>query len=184
MINKDFYIKHGLIYGVISIVYLMITYLLGVKAMTSGWNSAIQLVVFIGLFVFIGLEARKINGGFISFGEAFKAIFLSFALGSFLYLLFNFVLNTVINPSLPGQLFEEGVKTATSMMEKFGMSEDDIEKTYDQMMEQKDSVYDSFTLTGFLLSYVYFLAIGSIGIAIASLIAKKNDPNPFAEVEN
>jgi hypothetical protein len=93
-------------------------------------------------------------------------------------------LNTVINPSLPGQLFEEGVKTATSMMEKFGMSEDDIEKTYDQMMEQKDSVYDSFTLTGFLLSYVYFLAIGSIGIAIASLIAKKNDPNPFAEVEN
>ena len=184
MINKDFYIKHGLIYGFISIVYLMITYIMGIKAMTSGWNSLIQLIVFIGLFVFIGLEARKQHGGYIKFGEAFKAIFLSFALGSFLFLLFNFVLNTVINPALPAQLFEEGVNTATSMMEKFGMSEDDIEKTYDQMMAEKDSVHDSYTLTGFLLSYVYFLVIGSIGIAIAALITKKNDPNPFAEIEN
>lgn len=184
MINKDFYIKNGLIYGFISIIYLMITYLMGVKAMTSGWNSLIQIIVFMGLFVFIGLQARKELGGYITFGDAFKAIFLSFALGSFLYLLFNFVLNTVINPSLPAQLFEEGVHTATSIMEKFGMSEDDIEKTYDTMMEQKDSVYDSFTLSGFMLSYVYFLAIGAIGVAIALLIAKKNNPNPFAEVEN
>jgi len=184
MIDKEFYIKHGLMYGVISIVYLMITYLLGIDAMVSSWNSVLQIVLFLGLFIFIGLEARKLTGGYIKFGDAFKSIFLSFALGSFLYLLFNFVLNTVIDPSLPGKLFEEGVKMAIGLMENFGMSEDDIEKTYDQMMAEKDSVYDSFTLGGFFLSYVYFLAIGSIGIAIASLITKKNDPNPFAEVEN
>ena len=184
MMDKEFYIKHGLIYGVVTITYLMITYIMGIGAMVSGWNSAIQFAMAIGLFVFIGIEARKLSGGFINFGEAFKAIFLSFALGSFLFLLFNFVLNTVIDPSLPGQLFEEGVKSAISVMENFGMDEDTVEKTYDQMMESKDKVYDSFTLSGFLLSYVYTLAIGAIGIAISALIVKKKDPNPFSEVEN
>ncbi len=184
MLDKDFYIKNGLIYGIASIVYLMVTYLMGISAMTSMWNSLIQFLVFLGLFVYIGLEARKIFGGYMSFSDAFKSIFLSFALGAFLYLLFNFVLNTMIDPALPGKLFDSGVETAISMMEKFGMGENEIEKVYDEMISKKEEVYDSFTLGGFFLSYVYFLLFGAIGAAIAGAITKKNNPNPFAEVEN
>ena len=184
MLDKVFYLKNGLIYGLLSIVYLMITYIMGIEIMTSIWNTVVQIIVFFGLFVYIGLEARKAFGGYVTFGDAFKSIFLSFALGAFLTLLFNFVLNTMIDPELPGKVFDEGIVTAISMMEKLGMSEDEVEKVYAEMVSKKEDVYDSFTLTGFLLSYVYFLFGGAIGAALAGLIVKKSDPNPFAEVEN
>lgn len=184
MLDKEFFIKNGFIYGVISIVYLMITYVMGVGAMASLWNTVIQIVVLLGVFIYIGLEARKAFGGYMSFGDAFKSIFLSFALGAFLTLLFNFILNTMIDPALPGKIFESGIETAVSMMERFGADEAAIEQVYDQMMEQRDSVHDSFTLVGFFTSYLVMLFFGGIGVAIAAAITKKNDPNPFSEIEN
>ena len=183
MINKDFYLKYGLIYGVVAIIYLMITYIMGVKAMVSMYNSIGQFIIFFGLFVYIGFEARKAMGGYISFQDAFKSVWISYALGGFLFVLFNFVLNTVIDPELPGKLFDEGINTAISMMQKFGMEDAEVEKVYDQMTAAKDEVYESFTLQGFLLTYVYYLFGGAVGAAIVGLIVKKENPNPFEEIE-
>jgi len=157
---------------------------MGVGAMTSLWNTVIQIIVFLGVFVYIGLEARKAFGGYMSFGNAFKSIFLSFALGVFLTLLFNFILNTMIDPALPAKLFDSGVETAISMMERFGADESAIEEVYDKMTEQKESIHDSFTLVGFFTSYITMLFFGGIGVAIAAAITKKSDPNPFSEIEN
>jgi hypothetical protein len=110
-------------------------------------------------------------------------VWFSYALGGFLFVLFNFVLNTLIDPELPGKLFDEGINSAISMMQKFGMEEAEVEKVYDQMMAAKDEVYESFTLQGFFLTYMYYLIGGAVGAAIVGLIVKKENPNPFEEIE-
>ena len=166
-----------------AIIYLMITYIMGISAMVSMYNTVAQFVIFFGLFLFIGFEARKAYGGYITFSDAFKSVWFSYALGGFLFVLFNFVLNTLIDPELPGKLFDEGINSAISMMQKFGMEEAEVEKVYDQMMAAKDEVYESFTLQGFFLTYMYYLIGGAVGAAIVGLIVKKENPNPFEEIE-
>lgn len=179
MINKDFYLKYGLIYGVLAITYLMITYVMGVETMAGTWNGITQMVIFFGVLVFIGLQARKANGGYISYKETFMTIIISYALGAFLFLLFNFILNTLIDPELPGKIYEVTLNNTMKMMEGFGMGDAELEKVYEEMA--KEDPYKYYNALGFLQLYFMFLIGGGIGSALAALIGKKNNPDPFAE---
>lgn len=181
MLNKDFYIKYALIYAVVSIVYLMVIYLVGMDAMVSFWNMGVSIVLGIGLLVFVGLEARKLLGGYMAFSEAFKNIFIVYALGAFLYLLFNHVLNTVIDPALPGKMFQATLDKTMGMMESLNVPEEEIDKAYDQMEVAKADMKDAFTVMGFIRTYFTTLAFGAISSLIAAAITKKNNPNPFVE---
>ena len=184
MIDKEFYLKHGLLYGVISIVYLMVTYYLGIEAMASGWNSIAQLVMFFGLFYYFGVEARKLSGGYLGFSEAFKALFMVLALGVFIYILFYFILYTVIDPTLMERLMDFGLEKQLQELDDAGASEETIDQMIQGMDMMKGFMGKLFSLGGFLLMYVLTLLIGSIGLAITAAVVKKNNPNPFAEVEN
>jgi hypothetical protein len=158
----------------------MVTYIMGVDAMMSYFNVAISLAVGLGLMVFMGIQVRSALGGFMSIGEGFKSIMVIYALGAFLYLLFNHMLGTVIDPELPGKIGEATIEKTMSMMENFDMPEDQLEQIYDDLDEDiKKSVYDNYTMTGFIKTYLMTLLFGSIGAIIGAAITKKEDPNPF-----
>lgn len=182
MQDSQFYIKNGLLYGTVNIIYLMITYVMGVDAMMSYFNVAISMAVGLGLMVFMGIQVRNARGGYMTLGDGFKSIMVIYALGAFLYLLFNHMLGTVIDPELPGKLAEATIDKTISMMESFDMPEDQVEEMYDQLNnEVSKSVYDNYTMFGFVKTYMMTLFFGSIGAVIGAAITKKEDPNPFSE---
>jgi hypothetical protein len=181
MLEKDFYIKNGLIYGLVNIIYLMITYVMGIDAMMSYYNVGISLLVGLGLMTYMGTQVRVANGGFMTLSEGFKSIMVVYALGAFLYLLFNHVLATVIDPELPAKMAEATIEKTMAMMEGFNMPEDQLDEVYEQMEEVKVSMHETYTIVGFIKTYFMSLAFGAIGALIGAAITKKENPNPFAD---
>lgn len=182
MLNKDFYIKNGFIYGLVNIIYLMITYVMGMDTMMSYANMGVSMLVGLGLMVYMGTQVRKEMGGFMTMGEGFKNIMVVYALGAFLYLLFNHVLATVIDPELPGKMAEAALDKTMSMMDSMGLPEDQLDESYDQLStEMKKNMQETYTVFGFVKAYLLTVLFGAIGALIGAAITKKVNPNPFVE---
>ena len=184
MQDREFYIKNGLIYGSVNIIYLMITYVMGVDAMMSYYNVIISLVVSLGLMIFMGTQVRSARGGYMSLKEGFKSIMVIYALGAFLYLLFNHMLGTVIDPELPSKMAEATIEKTMAMLESLNVPEDQLDETYDKMGDVKTAVHENYTLAGFVTSYFWTVLLGSIGALIGAAITKKENPNPFSETND
>ena len=86
---KEFYIKNGLIYGSINVIYLMITYVMGVDTMTSYGNIGLSMLLGLTLMVYFGMQVRKEKGGYMTVGEGFKSLIVIYSIATFLYLIFN-----------------------------------------------------------------------------------------------
>ena len=182
MLDKEFYIKNGLIYGTVNIVYLMITYVMGMETMMSYYNVGFSFLIGLTLMVFMGTQVRKELGGFMTLGEGFKNILIIYATGAFLYLLANHVLATVIDPELPSKMAQATIDKTMSMMENFDVPEEQMDETYDELTGSiKESMADTYTLAGFIKTYFMTVAMGAIGSVIGAAITKKENPNPFEE---
>jgi hypothetical protein len=181
MLDKEFYIKNGLIYGVVNIIYLMITYVMGIEVMVSYYNMGLSLLVGLGLMVYMGIQVRTGLGGYMTVSEGFKSIMVVYALGTFLFLLFNHVLATVVDPELPGKMAEAVIEKTMAMVEGFGMDENQMDEMYDQMGEVKTEMYKAYTFVGFITTYLKTVAIGAVGAVIGAAITKKVNPNPFGD---
>ncbi len=180
MLDKQFYLKNGLIYGGINAVYLLITYVMGVDTMMSYYNMGFSLLLGLGLMIFMGTQVRKALGGFMTLGEGFKNIMIIYAFASFIYLVVNHVLGTVIDPELPLKMAEATIEKSMALMEGF-MPEEALDEVYENMGEVREDVLAMYTLTGFIKTYVQTLAVGAIGVVIGAAITKKVNPNPFPE---
>ncbi len=184
MLDKEFYIKNGLIYGVVNIIYMMVTYIMGIETMISFWNIGFSLVFSLAIMIFMGTQVRKARGGYMTLSEGFKSLMVIYALGTFLYLLFNHLLGTVIDPELPGKLAEATIEKTMSMMESFDVPEEVLEETYNEMDTVREDIHDNYTIGGFIQTYVTMVAMGTIGALIGAAITKKENPNPFHEDSN
>lgn len=177
--NKDFYMKYGLIYGVTSILWTLISYLLGVNFMVSVIGIVLSFAITFGLMFFIGLESRKAYGGYQTFKQAFISIFFAYALGMVLHTLFNYVLYTVIDPGLVQQTVDLTLEKTMGFMESMGVPEGEMEKVYDEMEKQRVEIAEQFTFTGMISSYFTGVLFGSVLVTLAALITRRNNPNPF-----
>ena len=179
-LTKDFYIKFGLLFGIVGIVYSLISYLAGIGFMSSGWNSFLNFAILFGMMYYIGVIARRFLGGFIPFKIAFRAIFLTSLLGAFLYVLFQFVLNTMIDPDLMSRLMDYSLQEQMAKFEAQGMSDEQI----DQMMAMTEKMTSymkyRYTLIGFIAEYLVSGLLLAIPSLIVAAIIKKQPPIPFS----
>ena len=150
--------------------------------MTSYGNMAISMVLGLGLMVYFGMQVRKEKGGYITVGEGFKSLIVIYAIATFLYLLVNHLLGTVIDPDLPGKMADASIEKAMGVMEMVGAGEEQMDQIYDTMeAEVRKQTYGMYTITGFIKLFLQTLAMGAIGSVIIAAILKKVNPNPFAE---
>jgi hypothetical protein len=179
MHNKDFFMKYGLIYGLVTICWLLISYLIGVNFMVSIPGVLLSFTVGFGILLYIGFESRKFYGGYQTFKQAFIAIYIAYAIGAILYTLFNYVLYTVIDPGLVQQTIDVTLEKTTGMLESLGVPESEMEEVYTEMEKQREEIADAFTFTGMIKSYFSTVVFGALLCALAALITRKNNPNPF-----
>ena len=72
-------LQQGAAAGVILVVLKLVSYLLGIEAMTSGWVGFGQLVLVVaGMFMACAMERKAVDGAF-TFGEAFMAALVAAA---------------------------------------------------------------------------------------------------------
>lgn len=163
-------VKHGLIIGVISIVVTTITYLMGPDAF-SGPLSYAMIPITIGLYVYFGIQGRKENGGYFTFGEAFKYIFTMGVVSTILSMVYQYVLFGIIDPDFYVQVGEAALEKTVGVYEAMGMDQSQIDTAMDQAREGL-----GYTIKNVLIGFGFSLVIGAIGAAIIGAIIKKQNP--------
>lgn len=120
----------------------------------------------------------------MTLAEGFKSIMVIFALGTFLFLLFKQLLGTVIDPELPGKMFDITVDKLVDALESMNMDDDEIAKSMEGMDQMRDNIAQSYTIKGFITSYFLSVVFGAIGALIGAGITKKEDTDPRGNLKS
>ena len=179
-IDRDFVLKFGLLFGLVSIAYSVIAYIIGVDYMVSFKNITFSVIIGVIVLFIAGFQLRKLNNNNLPFSQAFKNLMIIAVLGVFLSVMFDLVLNKVIDPTLQQRVAEVTIDKTISTMQNFGVPEEEIDKTYQQMRqgyEQNDG--NQYSFLGVLSSFAFASVFWIIPVLIVSLVAKKTNNSPF-----
>ena len=182
-------INNGIFLGIAMIISTYVLYLANPSMFLTA-RSVILLMIFILILVKSGMDARKIQGGFISFGEAFKNMFVTGAIGVTFCTLFEFILTNYIDPSLivmQQEIAMEAAEQVKEMFGGFGMGEE-LEEEMDKQLEtleETNPFSPGNTLKNLLFRFVAPVAFMS---ALFGLIIKKkgtgtNNPDDLDKKE-
>lgn len=168
--NKNFGITYGLIYGVVAILMTVVLYLFGVKAFTSP-VAYIGFVIPIVIATLAAKAEKKANGGFLEFGAALKTTFTCLVIGTLLSTAFSYVLFNFIDIPFREALAQETSEATARMMEKFGASQDDIDKAMADAQTTNNFSFSKQAL-GFAFSCIFWFLVS----LIISAIVKRKKP--------
>lgn len=166
-------LKWGMISAGVSIVTTLLTSIAGLK-MTN--MSTLATVGLLGLVVGITILVMAVRehrdqqlGGFISFGRAFLVCLLVLVISTIVAQIFSYLYMNFINPAAA----QEAVEAAKTMMEKFGLPEDQI----DAAMEK--AAADLKSPMSIIKNSAGSIFFGAIIALIMGAIMKK-EPSKFA----
>ena len=162
----------GLVYGVICgvavIAFTILLYVAGVEWYTSPLayvGFAIPIVIgFMGAY-----KQRSLQGGFITFKEALKTVFIIFIISVVLDTIFSYLLLNVIDVPFREAIMQDAAVKMEKFLVKMGTSQDAIDKA----MADFDNP-ENFS-PGKILLGVFFRMIGwfIVALIIAAIVKKK-----------
>jgi hypothetical protein len=161
-------LTYGLIGGLALSVFLLVLYLVGTSAFMSpaAW---IGYIVIIAIAVLAGVRQRKLNGGYIEFGEALKVVFAVFALSFLIQTVFSYILLNYIDVPFRDALTQATMDKTEEFMRRMGMPDSEIDKALTEASKQDPSSIKN-TLLGYGISLIVFFIISLI---IAAIIKRK-----------
>ena len=166
------HVKFGLLVGATGILLSLISYILGLdKSDTGQYIGWINVPIMIIALVFAIKEKRLSNeGGFISFGHAFKTGFLVVLIATAITAVYNYLYFSVINPGIKDYILQK----QADKFEEQGMS--------GAQMEQALAMTEKFTTPVMASVWVFFggLFLGTIVVLIFAAIMKKNNPQEIS----
>jgi hypothetical protein len=167
------WLRYGILFGIISILFSIIFFY--VFPIGLGKQAMFSFGIMIIFLVLAGNAEKKLNDGILSYGEALKTTFLTGFTGMVISGLFSLILMNLIDPSLVDKLTEQTIEMTRSMMESFGLPEDQVE----QAMEDAESkMVEAYTPLNQILSILQSAIIVVILSAIVSIFIKKDaDPS-------
>lgn len=161
-------VNYGIIAGILSVAFSLIQWLLGL--MEVQWLGVIPFLI-VGFIIFIGAKnwRDRFNGGWMSYGEAFKTGFFIILISSIIGILYQYVFLNFIDPGfLAAQLAnaEEAILESNP-----NISDADL----DRAMEMTATFTSTTMIT--VMGLVMSLLFGTILSAIVAIFVKKEDPS-------
>lgn len=177
LINK-LALRNGLILGAISIVLTLVLWVIDPLMQYTNTAASLGLaVILIVLFVVFALEIRKAVGGYWTFGEAFKGLFIMSLYVSILTIIFNYILFTFIDPTLSQRVSEAIIAKLNDSLGSSGLSQDKI----DEVTKSMNGKFDASLKNEAVNLGVGLIFYAVIDLIIAAII-KKNPPfTPIVE---
>jgi len=163
-------VKNGLLYGIISIIFSHVCYMIDPKMMVNG-------VAFFGFLIPIyfmyrsAVEERGKNEGLLSFGEGIKVTFLTFVIGSLLGTIYTYLMFNVFDTGMHDVMREVSYDNAEFFAKLLG-NEDQLDLMHDQIDSQNIQMTFSVLFFNYLVSLIF---PGFILALIISAITKKID---------
>lgn len=165
-------IKYGIYLGIISLMMSIVsTYVLVNSSnfkISSIVTGATALILLIALSAYFGVLIRKIAGGFWSFSEALKGIFIMLAISVIISTVGGAIFN-VVNPEPQQIIFDKTINNTIEMMEDMGADDDLIDKQVADLEQTRDSMREfSFmqTFKGLGVALIMYFVLALILAAI------------------
>lgn len=162
-------LTYGLIWSAINIVLFLLIYYGMPSAMGSMTYSIIQIAIGIGLAIYFTLRIRKAIGGFWTFSEALKSIFILFIIPSVVMYIFALLFGKFIEPSYAEKMSEITLNATTEMMESISNDQEVIDEAIAEAEKSLDAQFNpSFTdaLKSILMSVIIYFIFALIWAAI------------------
>ena len=163
-------LTYGLITGLIVCIITLLQYLGGITTYLSAIGFVVYLVLIV-IAVLAGLKQKKLNGGYLEFGEALKITFSVIASALLLQTLFTYVLLNFIDIPFKQAVAQEALNRTEEFMRKFGTSDSKIDELLDQAREK-----DSFSFGNMILGYCIWCIVWFLVCLVISAIIKRNKP--------
>lgn len=135
-------LSNGLLIGGISAILNILIYYIYPQMMGATMFGILMMVVALALYVFFTIDLRKKIGGFWSFKEAMKGIFLMSFIAGLLGIVINFVFYKFIEPGAFEKISGIITENLSATYEKIGMDQETIDKTIEKVLESMKSQFD------------------------------------------
>ncbi len=162
-------VKWGLILGGILVAYTIVLYSIDMSLMIGGITQYLPILFVIAIGFLVAKSYKETHKGFGSFGDIFKQLLITFAIGVAISLTVKFVLFNFIDTDAADQLMELSIEKASAMMEKMGI---EMPEEAMEAMEEKNP----FTLSSIITSFAT-VTFGNIlfGLMIAGITKKEEN---------
>ena len=170
-------LTYGVVFGIALILELVILYALDLDPSEHQWvgalTNSLNFLIFPVMFVLLACIAyKKLNGGYISFGQCVKTGAGTMALGGLIYGLFYIIFNIVL-PEFQDEMFEKM---------KVAMVKQNPEMTSEQMeMGLKMAKTFMSPYVSAPISILLYTFLGVIYSLIIGAIIKKENQGAFQQ---
>lgn len=165
-------IKVGIINGLIALTLMYGSYFMGMDVFINQQYLNTFLPYMIIVLLITGFQLRKKNGGYLSFKEAIKFTFLSYVIAAVLIAFGTYILFNIIDKDLTEKSFVLGLEKTRGLMERFGASDEEIEKTLGRMENEKTETGFKTILLGTGLGLIWDF----VKSLLISIIIRKEKP--------
>lgn len=168
-------INNGLFLGIALIISIFVLYLANTRMFFNA-KSFVMFTIFLLMIIKSGRDARKANGGFISFSQAFINMFVTGAIGYLLATIGEYILFNLVDPSLPDLQKEIAIEAMEEVSGLFGGAEmeEAMEKEMDKL-EARDLAGPGAMMMNFVTRLIAPVAI--ISAIVGLIIRKKGTPH-------
>ncbi len=140
--TNQFAINNGLIIGALSTVISILIYYVSPGLMASTSFGIAMMLIALGLYIFFTLDLRKKIGGFWSFREALRLIFLMSFIAGLLGMVINFVFYKFIEPDAFEKISGMVATNLEETFAKLGMDQEAIDQTIEKQIEVMKTQFD------------------------------------------
>ncbi|MEM1321762.1 MAG: DUF4199 domain-containing protein [Bacteroidota bacterium] len=170
-------VRWGIIAGVLVAIYTVALYLVDPNYLFYVTLSLVGSIIYIFCMRKAGLETRSDMGGYMTWGEAMKPTFITYAVGTLIGTIFMYVL-FMVDESLPSLQYDSALASQQWIMESMGAPPDAIDQAREQMEAQMSPEQFEPSLLNSIKYYLGGLAIGGFILsAIISAIIRKKKPD-------
>lgn len=175
-------VNNGLIIGILSVVIGIVTYYMFPSLLGSMSFGIGILIVSLVIYIFFTIDLRKKIGGYWSFREALKGIFLMAFVAGILYSVVNYAFFTFVEPGGFEKISGHVESNMSKTFESMGMEQDQIDEAVSKQVEGLKATYAP-TPMDFLKNLGIGVLVEFIMSLIFAAIFKKEHP-VFASVED
>jgi len=173
-------IPNGIFLGVAMIICSYVIYMVSPDMFFQARPGLLLAVIFI-VFLKTGREAKSATNQYITFGRAFKNMFVTGAVAIFICTIFEYILINYLAPELAGIKRELELQSLETMRDMMG---DGYEAVIDNAEEQIESGATT-NITSIIQQYLTRLVLPVAAVAaIIALIIKRTPPQDGSGMGN
>ncbi len=165
--------KMGLMLALIKILFstVQFNYFMGQWTMNM-IMTLVSVLLSLTVLVVLAVQVRKANGGYISFGLLFRALFIAILIGCSLSYFFDLLYIHFLDPSIYDQLKQSTISFAG----RFGADEAALDEIAAKFDEEQAKALTLGRITLGLSQTIIFHSIA--GFILAAIFKKKNPMQP------